>query len=334
MTEEKLVFPAFDDIQASTKTIIVKTNVVFNLDKLYSFLPITPYISVPKRRGRKKKNNTVDPNRNIPDGSIITLELKGDVKGVILRKKKKKEGKAIQYFRNSLTVIMFIDKKRINFKISRNGKFQLTGCKFDEHAEKCIKYMWEYIRDNRELYRLEEKFITSEEEVKTIEEDREIDDEVTEFTALFIPAMRNIDFSLGFTLNRERLNEFMNTQDEYCSLLDTNIGYTGVNIKTKVKKSIKDLMVKQLTYKMFYDGDKIIGDWQEPVMVKHEEYLNTLKPKEKQKKLDKGRYNTFLVFHSGKCIMSSMCEEFARESYDHFLNTVRENYKEFREEVY
>jgi TATA-box binding protein (TBP) (component of TFIID and TFIIIB) len=297
-------FKKFEDIPVSTKTFIVMTNLQIDIQKLFDFLPITDYIVVPKRRGRKKKNTITDPNKNILDGSIITLDLANNIRGVVLKKKKKKDGKVNDYFRNSVTVVMIIDGKKINFKISRNGKFQMTGCKQDNQAEGCVKFIWEYIRCNKDIYTIPEK---------------------KSFKALFIPAMRNIDFSLGFILDREKLDEYFNTQTKYYSLLETSIGYTGVNIKIPVTKPITDLLIKELTYK----GDR----WLTPKFIPYQKYLDTLKPKEQQKKLDKERFNTFLVFHSGKCICSSMCEDFARETYYEFIDIIRKNYKEFEEKL-
>lgn len=300
----KLVFPKFEDIPVSTKTFIVVSNISINIQKLFEFLPVTDYILIPKRRGRKKKSAVLDPNKNIPNGSIITLDMANNVRGVSLKKKKKRDGKTTDYFRNSVTVVMVMEGKKINFKISRNGKFQMTGCKFDRHSEECIKYIWSYIKDNQDVYSIP----TGE-----------------HFRALFIPAMRNIDFSLGFTLDRERLDEYFNTNTEYYSLLETSIGYTGVNIKIPVKKSIEDMKIKELVCEE--------KGWKDPVTVPYSVYLNTLKPKERQKKIEKERYNTFLVFHSGKTIQSSLCEEFARDVYYEFLDIIKDNYREFQEQL-
>ena len=302
--EKKLVFPRFEDIPVSTKTFIVTTNLILDIKKLYRFLPITEYIIVPKRRGRKKKNTTIDPNKNIPDGSIITMGLANDILGVCLKKKEKKDGRTIDYFRNSITVVMIMGGKKINFKISNNGKFQMTGVKKDQHAEDCIKAIWKYIKEDETIYSLPDN---------------------QSFRAIFIPVMRNIDFSLGFVLNREKLDEYFNSNTEYRSLFETSIGYTGVNIKIPVTKPITELKIKELVFKNGY--------WQQPKMIQYQNYLDTLKPKEQQKKLDRDRFNTFLVFHSGKVIMSSMCEDFARDTYYEFLDIIRKNYKEFEERL-
>lgn len=310
--EKKLEYPKFDDIPVSTKTFIVMTNLTIDIKKLFDFLPITDYTVVEKKRGRKKKNPVADPNKNIPDGSIITLDLANDIRGVLLKKKKKKEGKSTKdYFRNSVTVVMIMGGKKINFKISRNGKFQMTGCKFNEHAENCVKKIWEYIKDTEmgQIYTLPKVGRTT----------------YHPFRATFIPAMRNIDFSLGFLLDREKVDEYFNTQTEYYSLLETSIGYTGVNIKIPVQIPITELKIKQIVYKR----DK----WLKPRMVPYQYYLDTLKLKEQQKKLDKERFNTFLVFHSGKVIMSSMCADFARDIYYEFLDIIRSNRDLFEERL-
>lgn len=301
---KELKFPEFQDIPVSTKTFIVMTNITLNIKSLFDFLPITNYVLIPKRRGRKKKSTIIDPNRHIQNGSIITVDLANKTRGVVLKKKKKKDGKSTDYFRNSLTVVMVIDGKKINFKISNNGKFQMTGCKKDQHAEECVRYIWSYINKTQELYAIPDG---------------------EPFRALFIPAMRNIDFSLGFILDREKLDEYFNTCTDYCSLLETSIGYTGVNIKIPVKRSIRELRLKELSYK----GD----GWGEPLYIPYETYLQTLKQKDQQKRLEKDRFNTFLVFHSGKVIMSSMCEEFARDTYYEFLAIIEKNYKKFEERL-
>lgn len=301
-----LVFPKFDDIPVSTKTFIVMTNISIDIRRLFEYLPITPYVVIPKKRGRKKKCVAPDPNKGLANGSIITLDLANEIRGVCLKKKKKRSGKKSDFFRNSITVVMIIDDKRINFKITRNGKFQMTGCKFDEHAEKCVEYIWKYIKDT---------------DIYTIKNNEQ-------FTATFIPAMRNIDFSLGFLLNREALDNYINTEMidlGYTSLLETNIGYTGVNIKVPVTKPITDLVLKRLVY------NNKLNEWGNPTTVPYQTYLDTLKPKEQEKKLNKERFITFLVFYSGKCIMSSICAEFSRDTYNDFIEMIQDNRDLFEE---
>ena len=308
ISKKSFTIPKFEDIPVSTKTSIVMTNITLNISKLYEHLPVTEYTVVPKRRGRKKKNIITDPNKNIPDGSIITVDLENNVRGVRLKKKKKSSAKKGEdYFRNSVTIVMVINSKQINFKISRNGKFQITGCKTDEHAEKCVGFIWKYIKDSDDVYTMNENS--------------------DNFEALFIPAMRNIDFGLGFHIDREKLDKYFNTETDYCSLLETSIGYTGVNIKIPFKKPITDLYLRKLTWNEDYN------EWNPVELVPFMYYLDLLKPKEKEKKLKKDRYHTFLVFHSGKIICSSLCEEFTKDIYYEFMNIIKNNHKRFQENL-
>lgn len=338
--KSKLEFPDFNSIKVSTKTFIVMTNLILDIDKMFNFLPVTDYILIPKRRGRKKKNEPSDPNIDIKTGSIITLEYQNNIRGVDLKKKKKNKDKKKRgnYFRNSVTIVMIIDGKKINYKVSANGKFQMTGCKHDEQAENCVKWFWFYIKDEKSLYSfsntnqisetkknispfvVEEKIIgkyMKKDSLKQISELIEIIPD-TFLKTVFIPAMRNIDFSLNFFVDREKLDEYFNTCTNYHSLLETSFGYTGVNIKIPIKKSIQELMLKELVYKN--------GDWCKESFIPFNDYLSMLPDKDISKKLKKLRYNTFLVFHSGKTIMSGMEATFMYDEYYEFLNIIRDCY--------
>lgn len=312
---DKIIFQDFDKIKVSTKTFIVMTNITLNIDKLFNKLPITSYIVIPKKRGRKKKVIQIDPNLGIKSGSIITLEYETKLRGVDLKKKKKKKSSRNNYFRNSVTVIMIIDDKKINFKISRNGKFQITGCKFDDHAEKCVKYIWDYIKDDDDIFKFNNYDIDSDSD----------DEEENIMKATFIPAMRNIDFGLGFLVDREKLDRYFNVNTRYHSLLEPSFGYTGVNIKIPIVDDILKLNLKQLRNKN--------GKWIKPATITYNDYLQYLPQKERLKKTRKDRYNTFLVFHSGKVIMSGLEASFMRDTYYEFGDIINDCSNIIREKL-
>jgi|UniRef100_A0A6C0CZH0 TATA-box binding protein (TBP) (component of TFIID and TFIIIB) len=295
-----LTFQEFDDIKVSTKTFTAMTNLCIDLKKLFNFLPVIEYNVVPKRRGRKKKNEKNDTNLEIPQGSIITLKYEDGLRGVDL--KKKKSEKKRKWFRNSFTVVILIEKY-INFKVCRNGTFQMTGCKTLAQAEQCVKHIWNLIKDDKTIYSL-----SSGDHPE----------------AIFIPAMRNIDFSLGFYIDREKLARYMSTQTECHCLLETSFGYTGVNIKIPLTKKINTINVCKINY--------LNNEWvKEYVPYKH--YLDKLTSKEKIDKLQEERYNTFLVFHSGKTIMSGLTGELMRDTYYTFIDIIRKCHKEIEERL-
>ena len=301
-TGDDLVFPEFDDIKVSTKTFTATTNLNIQIDELYKILPITPYVVVPKKRGRKKKCEQIEHNKSVKPGSIVTVKYENEIRGVELKPKKTKTGKKKKWFRNSITVVIILDKP-INFKVCRNGTFQMTGCKSHEHADKCVKYIWEYIKNYSTIY----SFTRG-----------------TNLEAIFIPSMRNIDFSLGFIVDREKLNQYMCTQKEFHCLLETSFGYTGVNVKVPLTKDIKTMKVKKISEKD--------GEWQE-FWTTYKEYLDILSPKERDTKLQSERHNTFLVFHSGKVIMSGLTADFMREVYYYFLSIIRASFNKIEERL-
>lgn len=309
--EEKKNRDNFENIKVSTKTIIAKTNWNINIDKIYDILPTTHYIKVAKKRGRKRKDEKENPNGELPDGSIITVKYKDSVKGVDLKEKeekkedKEKKGKKKGYFRNNVTVVMMQDNKKINFKISRNGKFQMTGCENEDHAERCVKKIWDYIQER-------------DDKAEVINISKETVPEIT-----FIIVMTNIDFDVGFTINRENLDKYFTDNTEYNSLLESSIGYTGVNIKIPMIKP-NDMVCKKLFFKN--------GKWDEG-SIKYSDYINTLEEKDKEKEANKNRSHTFLVFHSGRVIMSSMHLKYMKDPYNHFLNIIRESRPYIEEKI-
>ena len=92
----------FKDIPISTRTIIVATNTIINIENLYDNLPITPYTVIRKKRGRKKKDVIEDIHNTVPSGSIISIKYQDKLRGVELKPKKKKT----KFFRNAVTIII------------------------------------------------------------------------------------------------------------------------------------------------------------------------------------------------------------------------------------
>jgi hypothetical protein len=133
---------SIDEIDVSTKTIICKTNWKINIDELFSSLPVTEYKILPKKRGRRPKNEKKAEEQKLNDGEIITLKLGEKMRGINLKQNKKKSS---SYFRNSLTIVMQSDGKLINLKVSKNGNFHVTGAKDDESVQKCIEYIKKYV---------------------------------------------------------------------------------------------------------------------------------------------------------------------------------------------
>lgn len=291
----------FSDIIPSTKTLIVISNINVNIDKLYDAFEITPYTIVKKTRGRKKKEDDVqvDPNEEIQEGSIISIEYNSKHRGVLLKKNKK------SHFRNALTINIFVQKKRVNVKLCQNGKFQMTGCKTDTQAEDTIRILWQLISKDPTAYSFKDSEANNE------------------FQITFVPVLRNISINLGFNVNQEKLDRYLNTLPDCRSLYEPSIGYTGINMKLIPKRSILETKLKHLVYKG--------GGWSEPKYLPYKSYLDLLPEKEQKKKTEKVYRNTFLIFQSGIAIMSMSSAELGEETYYTFLEHIRNGMHLFRE---
>ena len=281
----------FEEIPISTRTIIVSTNTVLNIEEMYKNLPITEYTVIEKKRGRKKKNFVEHIQNNVDDGSIISVKYQGDIRGVELKKRKKSS----KYFRNAVTIIISVNNKLINLKISANGKFQVTGCKNFDNCKKAIQYLFDIILTNRDVY---------------------LKEYGKKINIIFNNVMTNKDFSVGFTVNRENLDNIINSSTEYNSLLETSFGYTGVNLKMKLNKNIErsfncvELDVDTNEYRSY--------------VISYKDYIKSLNEKELVKE-NKDRHVTFLIFQSGNVIMSGMNEVFMEEYYNIFFDIINKN---------
>jgi len=279
----------FNGIVISTETIIAKTNWKVDINELFNHLSVTDFTVVPKKRGRKSKDEKKEEKKiELLDGQIVTLKLGNKLKGVNLREKKN----AKRFFRNSLTIVMYLDNKFINFKVSKNGKFQFTGCKNEFHSHQCMKFIYEYTKGTSKIIQVCGQF-------------SEI---------VFITVMTNINFNLGFCINRENLDEYINTKTRYYSLLETSFGYTGVNIKIPLE-NINNIPMTKISYRN--------EEWHNDTFT-YADYIESLDEKDKRKEREKVRYNTFLVFQSGNVILSSPHKECMRKTYHEFLDIIKQ----------
>jgi hypothetical protein len=322
--------PSFHDNRVSTKTLTVATNLDIDLERLEivaANLPITPYEVVVRSRGRQKKTPKADPNRNVPYGSFITVKFGDKLRGVETKCKcteaggsedpekmcsychsqwEKRENMEPMGFRNSFTVVIVLDKL-VNFKVCTGGTFQMTGCKDDMHAEMCVKYLWSAIKDHPEWYSFRRGDCLQ---------------------AYFVPAMRNIDLDLGFLIDREKLHAHTLRNSEWTSKFDRTLDYTGVNIKVPVQQAFTNMPLKRV---ILSEGE----DWNEGEIVKAQEFFDLLTPAEQRRKLNKWKKkkHTFLVFQSGKLIVTGPCPAFMEDAYYEFLDFIQNSYDAVEERL-
>lgn len=298
--------PKFEDIKISTITMTILTNLSIDLEKLFEFLQPIQNINIPKSLKNKTDIEKYIISQNYPVGSLLTIEYKGKVKGFkILKRKqwsnKENTNKKPKFFRNGISAVMVLSNKLLNFKIPSQGKIQITGCKCKSQAIECVKHIWKTIENSKTFSLLEKD----------------------NFYAIFKTVMTNIDFDLGFEIDREKLDRYINRNTNYHSLLETSYGYTGVNIK----KSFEHQNI-ELTYIENIEND----EWKYSTIF-YNDYLNKLSDKQRKKELTKKRNNTFLVFYSGSAIMSGMILSHMKEDFYNFINIISSARKQIEERI-
>jgi len=124
-------------------------------------------------------------------------------------------------------------------------------------------------------------------------------------------------------VNRENLSRYININTDYYSILEASFGYTGANIKFPLTHDIMTLNTGRL---ILSKDEKWVFD-----TVPFSYHLKFLSEKEKIKKINKERYNTFLVFQSGRCLLSGVTGEYMVDAFNKFIEIVR-NCKDLIEE--
>lgn len=293
----------FDKLKYSTKTVIAVTNMNINLELFHNNIPYLDYSFPKKKRGRKKQDEVVVAVTNkldyFPIGSIIALQNKQDLKGELPKKKQNDPAKK-SFFRNSVTIQMKIaPNKFVNGKICSNGKFQITGCSEDRYAYQFIYILYE----------------------KMLETSRHIGETIVTLvknsvftydypTAIMNIVMKNINFKIGFQIHREKLDEYIRLHTPYYSLFLSDL-HTCVNIKMKSNHHTEEKL-DMISMKSFDEIKTEKIDYS--VYAKYYDY---------NKKLNKDKYHTFLVFYSGSVILSSSGPD-TEDVYNQFMKIIQE----------
>lgn len=272
----------FEELKVSTRTIIASANVELNIEMIFKNIPLSKHVFLFHHQQYNIFIESMHYKNNIREHHV---------RDVITNMGHQKS------FRNALNVVMFLDDvKKVNFKVSKNGKFQITGCKDLEHAKISVYSFLELIANYPD----------------TIHQRKE------KIAVCFEIVMTNVDCGMGYNINRQSLDKIINTTTPYHSLLETSFGYTGVNIKFPVEKDWFHMNIPLIQWELH-----------KPETLEFQQYpLSHLSPTKKIKK----KYNTFLVFHSGQFIMSGMREETMKEDYYRFLDILK-NYENTIKEI-
>lgn len=305
----------FHTLPVSTRTFVLYTNRIIPLAVLFENLPITPFQVIAKPKGRKPKSSksqesifsshTITSNDSVASvpydpcqlssGSIVTVEMDMNMRGANL---KDKEFTGKNFFRNCVTVVMAIDGKFLNLKVCRNGKVHATGCKTEQQALQSVIHLDRYIS---EFPGFQPEYTRNPGMLDVIVE----------------PAMRNVKFTLGYQVNSQKLDTYINQHTEYTSQLETSKGCTGVNVSIPLRVDIFQVQIAR--YIINKEGQV------NETSISYIDYINLLPQKDRQKKLTKAldKHSTFLVFQTGKVIPSSMNVTTMIDTFNEFIELMK-----------
>jgi len=321
-------------LHPSTRTVIVSTNMDFDLPLLFAGLPVCTNPRAPLARAYA----------GLHHGGITHVEYRQQVRGVPWKQNPRRGKRAQHFFLNSMTLVMLLDAsryaqprqapnaapakwKRINAKISHNGRFQLTGCQTDGQYRDFMENILAILTD---------PFLAATSPAPLIARLRPCPHHHAEgaaacgendtcIVATFAVVMCNTDDQLGFQINRERLDTFINARTDFVSIYETSVN-TSVNIKLPCLNPNDSYMLR-LVWPTAQAGVSRSFQWQRK---EYPAYLadwcagSTIKWKR--------AYHTFLVFTSGAVIQSSKGQD-APGAFRLLVTTLRRHRAEFEEVV-
>lgn len=331
-----------------TKTTILNTNWYLDIKTLFENLPImdntivnnlltTPYtvdLGITKKKHIQNIRDQIKQHiETYKDGTIITLKYNGnvggvDVKDVLKNCMKEEDEKKIKnkkkQFRNSMGIVIRVLGKNITVKLPASGKIQMTGIKTDKHSETCIKYIWGHINNLRKIHPNVVKVLGDYMCYLENDEKRFNIGPGHYPRVMSLEVMVNIDFELGFKINRDKLNRFIHYNTEHISIFKPSAN-TSVNIKILSNQHLRNNF-REMEWTPSSKSYEYIGD------ISYDTHLTKLTKKE-LKKANENKYHTFLIFHSGKVIQSSPYYKEMEMIYNSFIPFLINNIKEIEENL-
>jgi len=246
--EEKrgIGYTPFPKLEASTLTVLGALSRPIDLDVIFPALEITK-VKFERKNTKKVKLDVVGP-----PGSILSARYRNSNHEDFVRGIDKGSG----FFLHCIALDISLKDKNVSFKLFSNS-VQFTGCKDMDQACDAVHYVMQHLRS---LY---EKGIPIYSAQK--EGDCDLDEPVSAINLEVI--MRNFDFFLGTTIDREVLARLMKQFEDFHTSYEAGIN-NGVSIKALV------------------DPNRV-------------EYTQTGKVKRKKPKT-----HSFIVFQSGSVIQS------------------------------
>ena len=234
-------------------------------------------------------------SRSIQEEGVVSVKYNQQTRGVFPNSKNKR----VKSFRNTLTIIVCVSGRTFNFKIfsgseGRPNKTQHPGAKSIQDAIQSFRVFWNSLAPFHEIYVLKQP----------------------DPTIVLYSVMTNINFNVGMNINRQRLYRLVKSSKIFKTFIDIDHGHTGVNIKLELVEygeleniPVVNLNTNEISYTTTSEYYKLLS------------HIQILKDK-------KQKMTTFIVFHSGKVIMSSCNIKYMRVHFETFMHFIYSNRSE------
>ena len=226
------MLPDFKTLKCSTMTVVIKTNMVFDLKHIYQ--KFSEFSTTRKKKAIPLKSKIVVNKPNIyQKGTISYVKYNDMYLGEKIIKSKKKGTD----FTNQITINIHTDHNIINVMIFSNGKMKLAGCIDDNDTKFVIDTIYDYISPCL----IKHESLSKECKICSNSTSRIINNHIgiiTEPIFIFTNEMINITFSFpdivddDFVINKLKLNQLLQKND-YCtsSFEQTLPSYTDVKFQ-------------------------------------------------------------------------------------------------------
>ena len=224
------------------------------------------------------------------------------------------EMKKINHFLNQTTVVLSLgpDQPLLNIMLFKDN-FKVAGCKKVDDAMEAIMFLWStYLVDYQDLWRLK-PCVTKK--IGPYAGSRKIHPQFA-----IEPVMTNVDFKLGFPIERPALNRLLN-QPEFRHMID------GADYEPTSQTNVSCRIYSNKPEDFAYDWLHI------PVDTRKRAFVKPLKAVTWRKMKAPKKFNTFIIFSSSEIILSGRFASSMKAAYEFFVNVVMREKSQIEENL-
>lgn len=294
----------FSKVPISIKTIMAYSNINFNFIEIFKQIPVV----IPDNVPLTKKKKLPDIKKVVAKyGTIFSARHGNDYRGLIFKETTNKKA----FFLNQSSFYLSLGEKNVHIMIFKNT-IKIAGSKKIEQAPEIINILWGYISKMSNVYSLID--VKTDRYFSYFNINPEDQKQIPTFT--FDAVMTNVDFKLGFSIDRKKLNNLMNDK-KYSDIIHLSKFETTGSVHVNIKMKITD--PPNIKYKCLRIEETDDGNLESKIIECDQNFYSPLK------KTKKKNFTTFLVFLSSKVIESGKYDEVIEQHFNKFLDIIKEN---------